>query len=87
MRSTDEIEEGDARDERVESALLLHVLMLHPTPLSEEELVAELAFEPLDRERVVAAVRALVEVGLLIRYGGRVMPTRAALRSYELWER
>jgi hypothetical protein len=87
MHSTDDIAEGEGRDERIESALLLHVLMLHPTTLGEDELVTELAIDPIGREEVEAAVRSLTEVGLVARNRARVMPTRAAVRSYELWER
>jgi hypothetical protein len=80
----------EGRDERLESALLLHLVMLHPAPLREDELVAELAVEPVGaegRQRVQAAVTSLAEVGLLRRRGERVLPTPAAIRSYELWER
>lgn len=89
MLSINDPEEADGPDERIESALLLHVLLLHPRPLTEEDLVDELAVDPVDgdqRERVLAAIRALIEAGLLTRHGDRLLPTSAAIRSYELWE-
>jgi hypothetical protein len=78
------------RDEnkRLASALLLHLVMLHPMALAQADLVEELNAEPGDPD-AWAAVDALLEElsadGLIERRDGRVLPTRAALRSYELW--
>jgi hypothetical protein len=76
-------------DEIVQSAVLLHVVTLHPVQLTEAELVREIATDPEDlgeRDAIKRAVRDLARVGLLHRYGSFVLPTRAALRSYELWQ-
>lgn len=80
--------ETTGRSERkLESALLTHVLMLHPRRLTEEELAVELAVGPADDlQGVESAMAALAEIGLLERDGDFVEPTPAAIRSYELWE-
>lgn len=73
----------------VQSAVLLHVITLHPIQLTEAELVREMTNDPADggeRDRIERAVRDLARVGLLHRHGSFVLPTRAALRSYELWQ-
>jgi hypothetical protein len=74
-------------DELVESAVLLHVLALHPTHLTLEELVRELARDPAafpERDAIERAVRDLARAGVLHRSGELVLPTRAALRLDEL---
>lgn len=76
-------------DRMVQAAVLCHLVMLHPTQLSEAELIREIAGDPEDRaerDAVERAVRDLARLGLLHRHGSFVLPTRAALCSYELWQ-
>lgn len=75
-------------DQIIQSAVLLNVL-LHPVQVTEAELVHEMSETPEDfgeRDRIDRAVRDLVSVGLLHRHGPFVLPTRAALSAYELWQ-
>lgn len=73
----------------IQDALLFHVMTLYPTPLTEEDLIRELAGDPEDfgkRDAVAQAIRDLVRVGLLHSQGGFVVPSRAALYAAELFE-
>ncbi|HXF30298.1 MAG TPA: hypothetical protein VN522_02170 [Solirubrobacterales bacterium] len=85
--------EGDKRtnegeDARVESALLQRVLDLHPTRVTADELVRDLAGEDADfgaRDAVERAIRELTGAGLLHRTeDGLITPTRAAIHFGEL---
>lgn len=74
-------------DAAVESALLAHLLALHPASVSEEELRREFLADPEDfaeADALERAVRDLVAAGLLRRAGDGVVPSRAALRFDEL---
>jgi hypothetical protein len=75
-------------DTRVESALLQRVLDLHPTRVTADELVRDLAGEEADfaaRDAVERAIRELTGAGLLHRTDDNlVTPTRAALHFGEL---
>jgi hypothetical protein len=73
----------DLRDER---AILVHVVESYPETLRLSDLIRELG-DPEDyaeRDRTERAVRELVKGGLLFRCEGCVLPTRTALRAYEL---
>ncbi len=77
------------RDERDQAAVLRLVLLLHPHPLTLDELVRETtaaSLEFAERDRIERAVRSLVEGGLIRRHGDLVLPTRAAVLFYELEE-
>ena len=79
---------AEREDQIIQSALLIHVMVLHPTPLTEDDLIRELAQNPEDfgeRDGVVRAIRDLASVGLLHRYARLVLPSRAALTAHELW--
>jgi hypothetical protein len=75
-------------DAQIESALLQRVLDLHPTRVTADELVRDLAGEGADfgaRDAVERAIRELTGAGLL--HGtddGLVTPTRAAVHFGEL---
>ena len=74
-------------DRAQESAVLQHVLALHPAALTVEELVRELdpgrdSFS--QRDAVERAVRDLAAAGLLHRSESLVLPTHAALRFDQL---
>ena len=79
---------NQSEDTRVESALMQRVLELHPTRVTGEELVRDLAGEEVDfaaRDSVERAIRELTGAGLLHRTDdGLVTPTRAALHFGEL---
>jgi hypothetical protein len=73
----------DLQDER---AMLTHVVETFPDTLRLSDLTRELG-DPEDfteRDRTERAVRELVKAGLLFRCEGVVLPTRTALRAYEL---
>jgi hypothetical protein len=77
-------------DAATESALLQQVIALHPTQVTVEELVRELAGESSgfrERDAIERAVRDLAAAGLLHHREGFVVPTRAALRFSELLDR
>ena len=79
--------EGDVA---TESAVLQLVLDLHPTLLTESELVREVAGERAgfaEQDAVQRAVRDLSGAGLLHRRDEFAIPTRAALRFSELLDR
>jgi hypothetical protein len=78
----DEIRTPAEQDAVVEGAVLQQLLFLHPTQLSLEELLRELAEgdDFTERDAVERAVRDLVAAGLLHRNGELLAPTRAALR-------
>jgi hypothetical protein len=73
----------DLRDER---AVLVHLVETYPQTLRLSDLIREMDgsedFEK--RDGIERAVRELVNGGLLFRCSGAVLPTRTALRAYEL---
>jgi hypothetical protein len=88
-----EVEEMDenrttpGREASTEAAVLQHVLYLHPTQISFDEVLREIAADPADfgeRDAVECAVRNLGAAGLLRRADEMVLPTLAALRFDEL---
>ena len=67
--------------------MLQHLLHLHPTPVTLEELVAGLVRRTgrsSERDAIERAVRDLAGAGLLHRNEALVLPSRAALRFDEL---
>lgn len=79
-----------AGDAAAEAAVLQLVLDLHPTLLTVDELVREIAGEQpafAQRDAVERAVRDLVGAGLLHCNDGFAIPTRAAVRFSELLDR
>ncbi len=89
----DEIEHSwtpAAADAATESAVLQHLLDLHPVLVTTAELVREIGGESPDfaaRDAIERAVRDLSGAGLLHDHGKFVIPTRAALRFNELLDR
>jgi hypothetical protein len=76
-------------DATIESAVLHQLLDLHPIQLTFAELVREISGGPTDfaaTDPVDRAVRSLGAAGLITRNGNVVLPSRAALRFYELLE-
>lgn len=83
----DDIRKTADEDRAQESAVLQHVLALHPTAITIEELVRELDPDRDSfphRDAVERAVRDLAGAGLLHRSESLVLPTRAALRFDQL---
>jgi hypothetical protein len=73
----------DLKDER---AIFVHVVESFPETLRLSDLIRELA-DPDDfprRDGIERAVRELIASGLFFRCEGAVLPTRTALRAYEL---
>jgi hypothetical protein len=87
VEQRDDIRRTVDEDRAQESAVLQHVLALHPTAITIEELVRELDPD-LDsfgqRDAIERAVRDLAGAGLLHHRDSLVLPTRAALRFDEL---
>ena len=76
-----------AEDLQDENAVLVHVVVTHPGTLRLSDLIRELG-NPEDfseRDGIERAVRELVKAGLLFRCEGAVLPTRSALRAYEVF--
>jgi hypothetical protein len=76
----------DAAYQRVVLDLILEV---HPTQLTEAELIREASADTASFARddaLECAIRDLVRVGLLHRHGEFVVPTRAAVFLSELWD-
>jgi len=76
-------------DRIVQHSVLVHLTTEHPTPLTEEDMIRELAADPEafgPGDRVRQAIRDLTRVGLLHRHGPFVLPTRAALYAADLFE-
>ncbi|HEY6550289.1 MAG TPA: hypothetical protein VIY71_03710 [Solirubrobacterales bacterium] len=87
MEHRDDIRKTVDEDRAEESAVLQHVLALHPAAVTVDELVRELdpdrdSFS--QRDAVERAVRDLAGAGLLHRSESLVLPTRAALRFDQL---
>ncbi len=90
MEETSRGETTRAADDAVESAVLALLIALHPTQVTLEELVRELAGERAgfaERDAIERAVRDLGGAGLVHRVEARTFPTRAALRFSELLDR
>jgi hypothetical protein len=75
-----------AEDLKNERAILVHLVETFPQTLRLSDLIREMGsaedFEK--RDGIERAVRELVNGGLLFRCSGAVLPTRTALRAYEL---
>ncbi len=84
-----EIQMASAEDATIEGAVLRQLLALHPIQLTLAELIREIVGESTDFAQIDAvkrAVRQLTAAGLANRSGDVVLPSRAALRFYELFE-
>lgn len=87
MDPRDDIRTTSAEDRAIESAVLQHVLALHPTAITIDELAREIGSGGdsfAERDAVERAVRDLTGAGLLHHGNPFVLPTRAALRFDEL---
>ena len=86
MQSQPKAASPAAEDLRDERAIFVHVVESFPETLRLSDLIRDLG-DPEDfgeRDRIERGVRELVRGGLLFRCEGVVLPTRTALRAYEL---
>lgn len=74
-------ETNDVRDRRREAAVLARILWLHPTQITERELLLNLFAEGPEVDAYERAIRDLVSVGLLRREGESILPTLAAIEA------
>lgn len=74
------------QDQHDERAVYAHVVETYPATLTLADLLRELSGpeDTSDRDGIERAVRDLVKAGLLFRAECGVLPTRAALRAYDL---
>jgi predicted transcriptional regulator len=87
VADADDIRSPADEDATIESAVLQQLLALHPTLVTVEELMREIAPQPGDfseRDAVERALRDLAAAGLVHRNDDFVLPSRAALRFDEL---
>ncbi len=87
MEERDDIRSTGAEDRAIESAVLQHVLALHPAVLTREEIALEMIGEEgsfAERDAVERAIGDLARTGLLRVSDSLVMPSRAARRFDEL---
>jgi hypothetical protein len=70
----------------VEHALLMEVLLLHPTHLTEEELILRIAAWDSDTDALLVRdlLREFRRCGLCRVEGEVIKPTFPALRTYEI---
>jgi len=68
--------------------VLVHLLTNYPTGFRLSDLLRELidCSDYAERDRVERAVAELVRIGLLFRAETLILPTRAAMRAYEVLE-
>jgi hypothetical protein len=89
VEDIDEIRSPSAQDTTIEAAVLRQLLALQPVQLTLAELVREISDGRADfaaTDPVERAVGRLSATGLVHRSGDMVIPSRAALRFYELLE-
>ena len=87
MPANEENLTNEGEDTRIESAVLQRVLDLHPTRVTADELVRDLAGEAdfAARDGIERAIRELTGAGLFHRTDDDfVTPTRAAVHFGEL---
>lgn len=86
MEERDHIRSSSDEDKATESAVLQHLLALHPATVTTDEIVRAMgggdSFAECDA--IERAVRDLVGAGLLHLADSLVLPSRAALRFDEL---
>jgi hypothetical protein len=77
-------------DDRTQASVLKEVLWMYPEPITLAELTREMTVASTEfgeQDRIRAAVRDLIANGLLYkRDDDLVIPTRAAVRFYTLFE-
>jgi transcriptional regulator with XRE-family HTH domain len=86
MQSQPKAASPAAEDLKEERAIFVHLIETFPQTLRLSDLIRELdgSGDFARRDSIERAVRELIQGGLLFRCSGVVLPTRAALRAYEL---
>ncbi|MGH2976396.1 MAG: hypothetical protein ACRDLL_16265 [Solirubrobacterales bacterium] len=86
MEERDHIRSAGDEDQAIESAVLQHLLALHPATVTTDEIAREMGGGDsfAERDAVKRALRDLAGAGLLHVAGPLVLPSRAALRFDEL---
>lgn len=87
MGDREEIRKTSEEDKAIEAAVLQHVLFLHPSPVTIEDLSREIGSGEdvfAAGDAVERAVRDLAGCGLLHRSDSLVLASRAALRFDQL---
>jgi len=82
-----EIRKTSEEDIATEAVVLQHVLFLHPSPITIDDLNRELSSDEdsfAERDAIERAVRDLAACGLLQRSNSLVLASRAALRFDQL---
>lgn len=78
------------QDDRDQASVLREILFLYPEPITREELIREktiVSDDFAERDRIERAIRDLTAIGLLHRRDDDlVIPTRAAVRAYVLFD-
>ncbi len=85
--ATERLTTGD-QDDRDQAAVLRDILIIYPETVTREELIRERTVTSAsDRDQTERAIRDLTAVGLIHRRkDDLVLPTRAAVRLYVLFE-
>ncbi len=89
MNDTPAIETPAGEDALFEQVVLRRLLELHPIQPTRDELVREIGCGEADfatTDAVERALQQLTATGLVNRNGEVLVPSRAALRFYELLE-
>jgi len=78
----------EASERHDQGIVLVHITHHYPSSFRLSDLVRELTdgSDFSERDRIERAVAELIQVGLLFRCEAAVLPTRAALRAYEVLE-
>ena len=87
MDHNDDTRTPAREDAEVEAAVLRHLLAIHPTQITIDELAREIDERPEDfarRDAIERAVRDLAGVGLLHRRDDFVLPSHATIRFDQL---
>jgi hypothetical protein len=76
------------QDDRDQAAVLQHLLFIYPEPIIRGELVREMALAGTEPDWIERAIRDLAASGLLHRRDDDLLiPTRAAVRAFALFDR
>jgi hypothetical protein len=78
------------QDDRDQASVLREIMFIYPEPITREELIREKTLgspEFAERDRIERAIRDLTATGVLHRRDDDlVIPTRAAVRAYLLFD-
>jgi hypothetical protein len=76
------------QDDRDQAAVLQQLLFIYPEPITREELVREMTLAGTEPDWIERAIRDLAASGLLHRRDDDLLiPTRAAVRAFALFDR